>query len=212
MGYWWGVLGVIMVPQSDPPPKPLGVTVPHSSFIIWKWVQNLKPLLLRSSEALDVYLWAREVFGLDKDNHQKKLKFSQNRLNRLAGYENPMVLKYFWFFYIKKSRKHSKVHHPDFLLCNRFCRSWIYFWKILPLDGDFFFKLRMCVNMFTLSVLWLNVNWTFLEVLLLLWCNSSIVQLILLDKIPVLVNLAGILAFSDRENIHAKFLFLFLVG
>ena len=99
MGYWWGVLGVIMVPQSDPPPKPLGVTVPHSSFIIWKWAQNLKPLPLRSSEALDFYLWAREVFGLDKDNHQKKLKFSQNRLNRLAGYENPLVLNDFWIIF-----------------------------------------------------------------------------------------------------------------
>ena len=81
---------------------------------------------------------------------------------------------------------------------------YVFFWKILPLDGDFFLKLRMCVNMFTLSVLWLNVNWTFLEVLLLLWCNSSIVQLILLDKIHVLVNLAGILAFSNCEHVHAK--------
>ena len=72
-----------------------------------KWAQNLKPLLLRSSEALDVYLWAREVFGLDKDNHQKKLKFSQNRLNRLAGYENPMVLNisYHFFGQVKKYLK-----------------------------------------------------------------------------------------------------------
>ena len=83
-----------MVPQSDPPPKPLGVTVPHYSLYRWKWAQKLKPLPLHSSEALDVYLWPRGVFGWDLHNHQKNLKFSENWLNRLASFKNPMVLIY----------------------------------------------------------------------------------------------------------------------
>ena len=93
LGYWWGVLGVIMVPQSDLPPKPLGATVPQSSLFRWKWAPKLKPLPLHSSKALDSYFWAQSFLGVDKLNHKKKSKISENRLNRLVNYIRLMVLK-----------------------------------------------------------------------------------------------------------------------
>ena len=92
LGYWWGVLGVIMVPQSDLPPKPLGATVPQSSLFRWKWAPKLKPLPLHSSKALDSYFWAQSFLGVDKLNHKKKSKISENRLNRLVNYIRLMVL------------------------------------------------------------------------------------------------------------------------
>ena len=82
-----------MVPQSDSPPKPLGATVPHSSLCRWNWAQKLKPLPLHSSEALDAYFWVRGFLGVDQHDHQKKSKILENRLNRLAGYENQTVLR-----------------------------------------------------------------------------------------------------------------------
>ena len=98
LGYWWGVLGVIMVPQSDLPPKPLGATVPQSSLFRWKWAPKLKPLPLHSSKALDSYFWAQSFLGVDKLNHKKKSKISENRLNRLVNYIRLMVLNTkFWF-------------------------------------------------------------------------------------------------------------------
>ena len=98
LGYWWGVLGVIMVPQSDLPPKPLGATVPQSSLFRWKWAPKLKPLPLHSSKALDSYFWAQSFLGVDKLNHKKKSKISENRLNRLVNYIRLMVLIFsrFW--------------------------------------------------------------------------------------------------------------------
>ena len=92
LGYWWGVLGVIMVPQSDLPPKPLGATVPQSSLFRWKWAPKLKPLPLHSSKALDSYFWAQSFLGVDKLNHKKKSKILENRLNRLVNYIRLMVL------------------------------------------------------------------------------------------------------------------------
>ena len=95
-----------MVPQSDSPPKPLGATVPHSSLCRWKWAQKLKPLLLHSSEALDAYFWVRGFLGVDQHNHQKKSKILENRLNRLAGYENQTVLNRFRFWQKQQNNLH----------------------------------------------------------------------------------------------------------
>ena len=102
-----------MVPQSDSPPKPLGATVPHSSLCRWKWAQKLKPLLLHSSEALDAYFWVRGFLGVDQHNHQKKSKILENRLNRLAGYENQTVLiQIRSFFSINLNARHVNGMTP----------------------------------------------------------------------------------------------------
>ena len=105
-----------MVPQSDSPPKPLGATVPHSSLCRWNWAQKLKPLPLHSSEALDAYFWVRGFLGVDQHDHQKKSKILENRLNRLAGYENPMVLILWniWIYFYKNSRNWDSTNTLKF--------------------------------------------------------------------------------------------------
>ena len=108
LGYWWGVLGVIMVPQSDLPPKPLGATVPQSSLFRWKWAPKLKPLPLHSSKALDSYFWAQSFLGVDKLNHKKKSKISENRLNRLVNYIRLMVLMHLEEEFLQKEESPSQ--------------------------------------------------------------------------------------------------------